>query len=146
MFGWGHFAADSSTVGQLIATPLDGATASTTLGVTLVGGSAQEPLPPQNAISITLNTGLRGRSRRGRIFWAATSREVSSHGVLTATNGGYIESTFEAFGDALGGYAKPILMGVASYLHGDFVPCLEPTPVTARLVYAHQTKRRGKGA
>jgi hypothetical protein len=65
---------------------------------------------------------------------------------LGAANAANIDSVWETFNDALTGFAKPVTLGVASYHLGTFEGALEPTPTTTRTVYAHQTKRRGKGA
>jgi hypothetical protein len=145
-FGWGHYATDGSVVTSMIYTPLDGATSSKTFAVSIAGTSSQEPLPPQNAIAITINTGLRGRSKRGRVFWACTSREVMTGAKLGAANVTMIESAWEAFQDATDAMAHPAHLGVASYKLGSFQVATAEAPVTCRSVYAHQSKRRGRGA
>jgi len=144
--GWGEYATDGSHTAQVIYTPLDGTTASTTFAMVQSGQSSQEPTSPQNAISCTINTGLRGRSNRGRVFWACTSREILSGGKVAAANVASINACWKQFNDNLIASGAPSSLAVASYLHSS-VHAADPTrPVSAHATLAHQTKRRGAGA
>jgi len=49
-------------------------------GGTLVGAISGDPLPPQNAFVSTLNTGLAGKRRRGRMYLAGLTETEQSGG------------------------------------------------------------------
>lgn len=100
-------------------TPLDGSSASTVVNSALVGGDSTQQLPAEVAFVLSLRTGFRGRSYRGRLYLPqfcvdatdatgqlgsaiATSIIGQAQGYLTATN------------------AAGYLWGVASYKYSYF--------------------------
>jgi len=57
------------TLDDITYTPLDGTSASIVYAKTGVGtGGATDSLPSQSAAGVKFNTGLRGRSKRGRVY------------------------------------------------------------------------------
>jgi hypothetical protein len=143
-FGCMHFATDGTKVTSVVQTPLDGVTPSRTDNLALTGSSSQAALPAQTAVSVTLLTAIRGRSYRGRVYWPCNSREmVDTDGTFAAADGGFVESTWAAFDTALQAQTRPAKLFVASYKLGS---AEQTTGTKCRLVYAHQTKRRGRGA
>lgn len=76
----------SCTADDITYTPLDGTTSSTVLALAAVAGTqAGDALPSQSAVGVTLRTGLRGRSKRGRIFLAFGSEAQTDVGGRLAT-------------------------------------------------------------
>ncbi len=143
-YGWAQYCTDGTTFKQATYTPLDGASASTTLNHSQTGVSTQSAPPAQNAMSITLKSGLRGRSYRGRVFWVCNSREVMSpDGTIAQADLDGTVLAFQAFNAALGGLVGPCGLVVASYLHGTSTAA---TGFQPRAVMAHQSHRRGRGA
>lgn len=143
-YGWAQYNSDGTKVLGSSYTPLDGSTASTSFSWTQAGVSSQAPLPAQNAMSITLRTGLRGRSYRGRVFWTCSNREViDTNGLIADADLAGTTSAFASFIAALEAKTSPLELVVASYLHGTASTVLSAQP---HGVMAHQTHRRGRGA
>lgn len=65
---WRSNAPTSSAIVDFAYTPLDGSSATTVIAHGLAGASAGTVIPANAAFVITLRTGLRGRSFRGRVF------------------------------------------------------------------------------
>src|SRR6266566_5544028 len=82
--GWNNNAANTCAVQQFVYTPLDGASAQTVIPHAVAGTSAAEEGVPGGAIVFTLRTALRGRSKRGRVYWGGFSETVSSGGIVPA--------------------------------------------------------------
>lgn len=143
-YGWAQYNTDGTTFKQATYTPLDGATASTTINHSGTGVSTQAALPAQNAMVITLKTGTRGRSYRGRVFWTCNSREVmNGDGTIAQADLDGTVLAWQAFNTALGALATPCGLVVASYKNATSNAVTGYQP---RAVMGHQTHRRGRGA
>jgi hypothetical protein len=143
-FGLLHYATDGTAATQIVQTPLDGTTPSRTDSIALSGTSTQSALPAQTALPITFVTAKRGRSFRGRIFAPLNSREViNPDGRFNPADQAFIQSMLVALNTAFGAQTHPTQLHVASY---KLVSSEAVVSFTCRLVYGHQTKRRGRGA
>jgi len=143
-FGWSHFATNGSSANTAVYTPLDGSTPSTTLNLGIAGQSANEPLPPQDALVITFVSDLRGRSYRGRNYWGGIARDfIDSSGKFAAADIAFVLSCWVAWAAAISAYATIDGHAVASYLHATETAVTSYVP---RAVFGHQTHRRGPGA
>lgn len=118
--GWANNASTGARVSQVTYTPLDGSAASDARSKAIVGISAADSLPPRTAMVFTLRTALRGRSRRGRCYWAGFTETAG------APDGTPVDSVITAFNAAwaqhktdLGAKTTPIALVVASYKLSD---------------------------
>jgi hypothetical protein len=128
----------TTTTSQVVCTPLDGASASTILSMALTGAGATDLLDAQAAATVTLQTGSRGRSFRGRMFLPALHEgsNSSTGGVSSGVITGY-NLQLEGFRAALAAINWQWV--VASYLRS------LATTVTAAIVrptFGHQVRRR----
>jgi len=111
----------STAVDRYVFTILNGTAASVPLAATAAGSGAVAAVPAEVAAVITLRTGLRGRSFRGRIYLPAfttaafTSTGQISSGVVTA-----LPIQCSGFNTAL--VALTYTWVVASYLHATAQP------------------------
>ena len=98
------------------------------------GSSVSSPLPPNVATCVTIRTGLRSRSGRGRVYLPGVGEDkVDGAGVITPAYRSGIEAGFadlDADLAALGGTIGPLLMGVLSLYTTD--PGPPPVPNTPR--------------
>lgn len=67
---WASLADNLSSVEQIRYTPLDGTTATVVESHVIPGAESAHALPANVALVITLRTGVRGRSFRGRVYQA----------------------------------------------------------------------------
>lgn len=110
----------ASTIDQVVITPLDGTSATVTFntsgGAKWTGGSGAATGVPQASGIIKLQTGIRGRSNRGRLFLPWVAENEQSNGILqdvTAVN--------TAWGNFANGLVTDgFALGVASYLHSNW--------------------------
>lgn len=115
--------ANNAYVQEVDITPLDGSSATSVYAKSPVAkwtGVATTDSIPQVAGLLRINTALRGRSRRGRLFLPFLAEGVQNHGVI-----GVISTTTTAwttFDAAM--TADGFRLGVASYLHADFEPAV----------------------
>jgi hypothetical protein len=109
-----------ASVQELHVLKLDG-TSSTyellTSGAKWTGGTSGDFIP-QAAVLISLKTGLRGPSNRGRIFLPFTTETSSGNGTLQTASQATMETAWSAFIAALGTGATTLV--VASYAHAIF--------------------------
>lgn len=90
---WRTNAPTTAAIVDFAYTPLDGSTATTIIPHALAGVNAGAVLPGSVAYAITLRTGQRGRSFRGRCYWgpfttnfvAATGRTSNTFATAVAT-------------------------------------------------------------
>jgi len=105
------------SVNQLQVTPLDGSSATFLLAVTgakWTGTTAGDFVPGASAI-VSLRTGLRGRSHRGRIFRPGIAEASMSNGQLTTGSVATTQTAWNTFLTTVTtAGATPV---VASYLH-----------------------------
>lgn len=100
---------------EVVATDLTSLTGSVfhdTVGLPFVGGNANPTMPVSNALCVTLNTALRGRSYRGRSYVAgmpSTAQSGPSHFTDPYTSS--MQAAYEALPTAVtaGGYIAAIL-------------------------------------
>jgi hypothetical protein len=78
--GWNQFATTAASIQQIRYTPLDGSSATTVLGHVIPGTTVGDSLPGGVALVVTLRTGLRGRSFRGRVYQAPFNEGVNTAG------------------------------------------------------------------
>jgi hypothetical protein len=98
----------------LSVTPLDGTSA--TLNYTTTSehftGSASGDFSPASAVVVSLGTGLRGRSHRGRLYLGFTAEGVISDGSIEAGTASSLQAAWLAFIDELD---AGVTWAVASY-------------------------------
>ena len=108
------------TCDDVVYTPLDGTSASTTITVAGVGAqTAGQSLPGEVSEVVTLRTLVRGRSYRGRVFlppWYQAER--TTNGVILAS--GIASTITQWLGVQTALVAAGYTLGVASYLHALF--------------------------
>lgn len=92
---------------------------------TAVGGSSSEPLPPNNAVCVTIRSNLRSRNGRGRIFLPGIGEDkVSGDGTILSTFRTGMITAMNDVATALGAATIPLTMGVASF----YSKSVNPTP------------------
>jgi hypothetical protein len=64
---------------------------------TLIGGTATDPLPPMNTMSVQLRTGTRGRSYRSKLQLGSHVESVQSNGFWTVGYVAAIQANVDAF-------------------------------------------------
>jgi hypothetical protein len=99
--------------------PLDGVSSTTsysTGGASKWGGTGTGGFAPQVATLVKIQTGLRGRNRRGRVYLPATSDTVNQNGSIASATNTTMQTAWSAFLTSLG-TATPYAfeLGVASY-------------------------------
>jgi len=70
-----YYMTNGASLTQIRSTPLDGVTASLVAPYNVTGVQTTDPLPAGAAFVITLRTALRGRSRRGRLYFPSPSED-----------------------------------------------------------------------
>jgi hypothetical protein len=139
MFAW---TASTCFVDDITVTPLDGLTASESFApptpAKWVGGGLGEALPAVAGI-VKLQTGLRGRSHRGRVFIPFVGEGEITVGTLIDVAA--VETAWTAFTAALASDTPSVVMGVASYKLSTFSAL---TAVTAELLAATQRRRQDR--
>jgi hypothetical protein len=83
---WRALAPTTSALTEFRYTPLDGTSATTVNTHAVAGLSASDPLPASVAIVITLRTGTRGRSYRGRVYQGPNCEADNTAGAPLAVN------------------------------------------------------------
>jgi hypothetical protein len=131
------------TAHDLTILPLDGTSMSQTLTPTswpFNGSSSDLVTPSLVARVITLNTGVGGRSNRGRMFLAGEkSTDVDSPGTQwSGASSGFMQTASDAFLAALNPGASASQLVVASYLLASARPV---TSVLARTYFGTQRRR-----
>lgn len=92
----------TARVAEVAITPYDGVSATTAYPiVNWVGGVTGEHIPGV-AVVLTLNTGLGGKSQRGRIYLPFTGEAMASNGVVLAADRAEIEAAWNTFVSAMG--------------------------------------------
>jgi hypothetical protein len=123
---WGAMPA-TAFVDNVVITPLDGTTASTTNSTGSPAkwtGGTDGTVVPQVAHILKLTTAKRGRSYRGRLFLPMTSENVIAAGVLQSSVVTSVHAAWVTFLTAVA--ADGYTLVVASYVHS-----------TAELVTSH---------
>ena len=106
--------------------PLDGATASASwnfsLGGNINGDHTGGPVPPQVAMTISIQTALRGRSHRGRLYLGGLSDPYFDESTLQWSDDAVSETQthWDNFISDLAGGSPNLFFGVASYVLADF--------------------------
>jgi hypothetical protein len=93
--------------------PLDGVSATTTFPVSGPTGGGGSEWIPASAFLVSLQTGLRGRDHRGRIFVPFTAETKQNDGVISVTSGTTLQGHWDSWRDTLEGSDLPLV--VASY-------------------------------
>lgn len=115
------FAATGQDVGlvNLEALPLDGtSTTSTISGAPIVGGGGAGDVIPSQAAVVTLRTGIRGRSYRGRVFTPFVVEGKATLGTLTGPTTAAMQAGWEGFRAGLVANSPSLTLEVASYKLG----------------------------
>jgi hypothetical protein len=116
---WGPVG-DEYTVQQLGIIKLDG-TSATTFHPTDTSakwqGGVGGDIIPNGAAVVKLQTGLRGREHRGRVFLGPLSEGAQADGYIGSTIQSDTTSDWVAFTNALVGLGTPMPLVVASYRH-----------------------------
>jgi len=123
---WKGAAPTTSALTQFEYTPLDGSTATTVVTHAVPGISGGDALPPSVALVVTLRTGTRGRSYRGRVYTGPYDESYSTAGKPTSALVTSIATQWERFVtvDLVG---SGVSLVVASYLHGTAEDVLHAT-------------------
>lgn len=136
---------NSGAVQEVDITPLDGVTATQSFNTgapakwTGPGGGQQIP---QSACLVKLSTGLRGRSRRGRIFLPFMSEAAIANGIIGGATVAAAQTAWDAFVAALVADATtPSTLSVASYKTASAVSV---DNVLIEQVAATQRRRQGR--
>lgn len=66
------------------------------------GSLSSESLPPQDAAVATLRTGIAGRSRRGRHYWAGLTESSQNHGAIDSAWVAAVQTYYDDLVAALG--------------------------------------------
>jgi hypothetical protein len=129
---------ESVTIIRLDITPLDGATAtqsfSTGSGAIWTGEACPELLPAVAAM-VKLTTGLRGRSKRGRVFLPFVGESVAAAGFLATGTQGLMQAKWSTFITDMGISGVPL--HVASYKNAT-----SERVISANVEQAFGTQRR----
>lgn len=138
---WGPMSS-SARLSSLDLLPLDGATATyhrdLDTNAKWYGQGGGAPIPAACAL-VKLDTGVRGRSNRGRIYIPFVGESVFSSGLLDATAREDCENGWEAFRTALIGDANALV--VASYRNRDAHPV---TALSCLVKCATQRRRQSR--
>lgn len=143
---------NNASVDHLDITPLDGVTGTSTFstgsGAQWTGSSAGQFVPAA-AMIVKLQTGLRGRANRGRIFLPFISENGIANGFNDPTNIAVCLAAFNAMQASLAGDAGPggpWAQGVASYdrRHGGAGAHINPV-LAYQVESASGTQRRRQG-
>lgn len=111
--GWGHYMGTGSGTDDIRVTPLDGTSATIVVSLSL-GASATAPLPQNVALVLTIRTGTRGRSFRGRIYLANPITQLDDGtGKVSSSDVANILTIWNQLETDLA--ASSIFIGVASY-------------------------------
>jgi hypothetical protein len=119
---WGALI-QAAAIYELDIIPLDGSSATSVytvpVGLAYHGGTAGEG-NPSAAVLVKLQTGLRGRSHRGRLFLPFPGESASGNGLTLPSSVTGMQSAWDTFKSAMNtaGY----VWGVASYTLGTFSP------------------------
>lgn len=132
-------------------TPLDGHTATQTFGTgstaAFKGGSAVDFAPAVSAL-IRIQTGLRGRENRGRVYLPFVSESQMTNGSLISADPPIVGTAWNAFVTALGAQSPtPFTFGVASYDRkggGAGAHFTATTGVFCETLLATQRRRQGR--
>jgi hypothetical protein len=114
---WGSVS-DTFSVGNIVVTKLDGLSASYTFATGRPAkwkGNQTGDYIPQGAALVKLQTALRGRSYRGRVFTPFVAEGGQTAGQLTASNVTNTQNGWDAFHAAM--TAAGFTFVVASYKH-----------------------------
>jgi len=122
---WFTKSAPGTTLIDATAYVLNGTSTPQVIAHAAVGTAGGNTLPSEVAHVVTVRTGTRGRSYRGRIYLpASTATHIDATGSLLAADVTTTLAQFTGCAAALGGPAVAPFweLGVASYLHNVFTP------------------------
>jgi hypothetical protein len=130
-------------------TPLDGTSATqsfTTGGGAAWSGSSGGEMIPQVAVLVKLQTSLRGRSNRGRVFLPMTAETAAGAGFVAGGEDVTITNAWTTFANALPADATtPADLVIASYDRrhaGAGAHATNVTAITCELALATQRRRQ----
>jgi hypothetical protein len=143
------FPIGAATITTLNIIALDGTSATethpTSGGVKWSGGQSGD-MTAQVAAIIKLQTGLRGRNRRGRVYLPWLSEVAVSHGSLVSGMTDTVTPAWTTFQEAMQTGAPPnFVLGVASYdrAHNGAAPAFHPaTNLVCESLTATQRRRQ----
>lgn len=137
--GWAFYAADPANVLEIDVTPLDGTSPTYSVPETLTATPDQDSLPGEVALIISHLTAVRGRSGRGRTYWASPYEGLSNAiGEVTGPVRSSIRDAWIAFDTAL--FSNNLRLVVASYIGaGSVEPVVDHV---VRPYFGHQDRRR----
>lgn len=141
---WGS-ASVNATVSDLALTPLDGSSATTHSPPATPSkwtGGNPDPFSPATAVIVKLQTGFRGRSKRGRIFVPFTSTTVLTDGAVESATATNMATAWQDFQDDLNAGTPSFTMVVASYKLASEEVVIPP--ISVELVAATQRRRQGR--
>jgi hypothetical protein len=118
----------SAVVDKVVTTKLDGSAASidhSTGSPIKWTGAGGTDMILQGSQVVTLRTGFRGRSRRGRIYLPAIAEDTQVSGVIDATRTATCQGAWDTFRAALKTAGYPI--HVCSRLHNDSIEIVSCT-------------------
>lgn len=137
--GWATFGGLSAGVTDYVETQLDGVSASLVVPMLIAGAASGDAMPGDTALVTTLRTGFRGRSNRGRTYWAGlTEANNDSNGHVLPANLVELNANWAACLIAPAGIDA--LLVVASYLNSTFRVV---TNASANGVFDRQRRRKG---
>ncbi len=135
--GWATLGGSAARVVDYVITPLDGVSVSDIIALSINGAATGDALPSDTALVFTLRTGTRGRSFRGRTFWAgATEVNNDSTGHVFITNLAEFVANWNAV--IASTENATAILSVASYLLAFATPVLN---VTGNNVWNRQHRR-----
>jgi hypothetical protein len=124
----------SAVVVDVAITPLDGVTATTHYNpatpANWTGQNGTDWIPAGAAV-LKLTTGLRGRSKRGRLFLPFLAETQQQNGLLVGSTPSDMSTHWQNFDIAMAGNSPAWQLGVASYKLAEFNACDSPFCETA---------------
>lgn len=134
----------SAAVTDIAITPLDGVHGTTHLAPGTPAkwtGQNGTIYAPAAAAMIKLSTGLRGRSKRGRVFLPFIDTTANVDGLLNATDAAAMTTAWADFRDDLAAGAPSLSMVVASY---KLSTAAVVTEITCEFPLGTQRRRQGR--
>lgn len=142
--GWiANFGCTGETLDTVSAIRLDGTTATLNFPYAVTGPASTPGGAAQDSFTLTLRTGLRGRSHRGRLFLPQVENSQVTTGQLNVLVPPIVVDRFGVIQSALESLSEPCEVVVASYLLATWQAV---TSVSMDPIVKHQRRRRGRQA
>ena len=126
---------------QVEVLPLDGFTAGAFVTTSATGGEATGDAIPAQAAVVSMRTGHRGSSGRGRVYLGPTTEDSQANGLLNTTSVAQCTTAWNGFLAALASGTPSLELVVASYKH-QFANTV--TSIFCEVVAATQRRRQSQ--